>query len=62
MGQSFDRLVLISFDMLVPLIGFREANYAIDITSCHEHYFFVHKLVGILPGGVMVAGIGGLVR
>jgi hypothetical protein len=51
-----------SLDMLLPLVRFRESNYEIEILTWHRVYFYIHKVIGFLLGGFLLAGIGGLVR
>ena len=51
-----------SFDMLLPLVHLRRKHYDIDLDPWPRRYFFAHKIIGVILGSFIVAGISGLTK
>ena len=51
-----------SFDMLLPLIRLREANYKLEPTGFVQYYFYVHKIAGYVLGAFLLAALTGLTK
>ena len=51
-----------SFDMLLPIIHLREANYQIDLTGWARYYFYAHKLLGYIIASFLAVGLAGLTK
>jgi hypothetical protein len=51
-----------SFDMLMPIIRLREANYNIDIKGWRRGYLYIHKLMGYILASFVIGSLSGLIK
>ena len=51
-----------SFDMLLPVVQLRKKHYDIDLDPWPQRYFYAHKIVGVILGSFIIAGISGLTK
>jgi hypothetical protein len=54
-----DRIIY-SIDMLLPVIELKKGNYEFDLYSWPKYYFYIHKVMGYVLVGFIIASIGGV--
>jgi hypothetical protein len=54
--------VTYSFDMLLPLVRLREANYKLEPQGFTQYYFYFHKIAGFVLATFLVAALSGLTK
>jgi hypothetical protein len=54
-----DRIVY-SIDMLLPVVELKKGNYEFDLYSWPKYYFYIHKVMGYVLVGFVIASIGGM--
>lgn len=51
-----------ALDMLLPVMRLREAHYEVDLQGWARYYFYLHRVLGLIIGSFLLAGLTGLTQ